>query len=235
MEIRDGFIESIFNYCDRWCETCAFTSRCRLFADMARVDAALDPMFQDIIAAPPLPRDIPPPPPQWLEALIEEANKAGEEPLTDEELAKYAPKVLPEHQSIHARAFAYCLYVHQWLEDRDSQTRDDPKDPIAVIAWFASLNSSKIFRALTGLAQDDGARDYPPDHEGSAKVAMLGIERSHAAWLQLVSDGRVPASAAEAPIAELVWLGEQLERVFPKARSFVRPGFDEPEEVARLQ
>ena len=23
MEIRDGFIVGIFNYCDRWCETCA--------------------------------------------------------------------------------------------------------------------------------------------------------------------------------------------------------------------
>jgi hypothetical protein len=235
MEIRDGFIVSIFNYCDRWCETCAFTSRCRLFADMARVDAASDPMFKDVVEAPPWPRDIPPPPPQWLKELIEEANKAAEEPLANDELAKYEPRVLPEHESIHARAFDYCLYVHQWLEDRGARTRDDPKDPISVIAWFASLNSSKIFRALMGLAADDGTRDYPPDHDGSAKVAMLGIERSHGAWLQLVSDGRVPASAAEAPLAELVWLGEQLERVFPNARSFVRPGFDEPEEVARLK
>jgi hypothetical protein len=29
-------------------------------------------------------------------------------------------------------------------------------------------------------------------------------------------------------------LGEELERVFPKARGFVRPAFDEPEELARL-
>src|SRR6185503_16937586 len=25
VEVRDGFIVGIFNYCDRWCETCAFT------------------------------------------------------------------------------------------------------------------------------------------------------------------------------------------------------------------
>jgi hypothetical protein len=31
-----------------------------------------------------------------------------------------------------------------------------------------------------------------------------------------------------------VWLGEALERVFPTARAFVRPGFDEPDEVSTL-
>src|SRR6185436_11159869 len=25
------FIDGIFNYCDRWCERCYFTSRCRVF------------------------------------------------------------------------------------------------------------------------------------------------------------------------------------------------------------
>ena len=224
MEIQGGFIVGIFNYCDRWCETCAFTSRCRLFADLARVEAACDPMFKEVVDAPPLPEEMPPPPPRWLEELIEEANKVSETALTQD----VEPQILPEHQSIHARAFAYCLYVQQWLKDRESRTRDDPKDPISVIAWFASLNASKIYRALTGLAEDDGDHEIPPDHDGSAKVAMLGIERSHGAWLQLVADGGVSESIAEAPAAELVWLGQQLERVFPKARSFVRPGFDEP-------
>jgi hypothetical protein len=31
-----------------------------------------------------------------------------------------------------------------------------------------------------------------------------------------------------------VWLGESLERIFPKARAFVRPGLDEPDEVSLL-
>lgn len=32
MDVRDGFILGIYNYCDRWCESCAFTSRCGAFA-----------------------------------------------------------------------------------------------------------------------------------------------------------------------------------------------------------
>lgn len=35
MEVRAGFIISVFNYCDRWCERCPFTGRCQIFADGA--------------------------------------------------------------------------------------------------------------------------------------------------------------------------------------------------------
>ncbi len=38
MEVREGFIVGIFNYCDRWCERCPLTSRCRVFADMAELE-----------------------------------------------------------------------------------------------------------------------------------------------------------------------------------------------------
>jgi hypothetical protein len=38
MEVRDGFIIGIFNYCDRWCERCRFTGRCRMFADLAECE-----------------------------------------------------------------------------------------------------------------------------------------------------------------------------------------------------
>jgi hypothetical protein len=68
----------------------------------------------------------------------------------------------------------------------------------------------------------------------SAKVALLGIERSHAAWLDLVQCGVVSAAEAEPFIADLVWLGDALEGARPRARAFVRPAFDEPDAVARL-
>lgn len=32
MEVQDGFSLSIFNYCDGWCEACAFAARCRVSA-----------------------------------------------------------------------------------------------------------------------------------------------------------------------------------------------------------
>jgi hypothetical protein len=67
-----------------------------------------------------------------------------------------------------------------------------------------------------------------------AEVALLGIERSHAAWLHLVESGIASADEVEPFIADLIWLTDQLDRVFPQARAFIRPAFDEPDEVAKL-
>jgi hypothetical protein len=104
-----------------------------------------------------------------------------------------------------------------------------------VIGWFHTMIPAKVHRAITGLAEDDpDDREWPPDYDGSAKVALLGIERSHAAWLDLIVRGHVSDGEAAPFIADLVWLGERLDHVFPKARAFVRPAFDEPDEVARL-
>jgi hypothetical protein len=127
------------------------------------------------------------------------------------------------------RSRDYFLNVHAWLDDRHSaKTFANPNDPLAVISWFAALIPVKVGRALSGLAWAE-ADDFDDDrdYDGSAKVALIGIERSHAAWLQ-VGDG------AGSFIADLVWLGEALEEMFPRARAFVRPAFDEPDAVARL-
>jgi hypothetical protein len=233
MEVRDGFIVGVFNYCDRWCEACPFTSRCRLFADMARFEAARDPNLQPVAEAPLLPQDMPPPPPPWLVELIEEANAEAAKPLTDKELRELEPKILPEHASIRVRAEAYMFGILEWRRGSQNE-HTDPSDPIAVIGWFATLFPSKIYRALTGLAEDDGDREFPPDHEGSAKVAMIAIERSTSAWRELIEQRVVTDEEARPFLAELAWLLRRLEEVFPFARSFVRPGFDEPDEVANL-
>jgi hypothetical protein len=37
MPTDKGFIPGIYNYCDRWCERCAHTSRCRVFRDSERM------------------------------------------------------------------------------------------------------------------------------------------------------------------------------------------------------
>ncbi len=97
------------------------------------------------------------------------------------------------------------------------------------------LIATKTNRTLTvwpGQDSDDIA--FPSDSDGSAKVALIAIDRSHAAWLELVERRVLPAAEADPFIADLVWLGEAPERARPKARAFVRPAFDEPDEVAML-
>ena len=234
MEVDDGYILGIYNFCDRWCETCAFTSRCRVFADGAAMEAAQDPHLKAVVEAPPLPRDVPPPPPQWMQDLLEEMNEASREPLSPEELQRFEPRVRPEHTPIEQRARAYGRGANAWLESGRFDARD-VADPRTVIGWFASFLPPKIHRALSSLDNDDDLPDAMRDSVGSAKAALIGIDRSHAAWLALVDSGQATMAKVSELVAELVWLGEALEQVFPTARDFVRPGFDEPDAVARLE
>ncbi len=235
MDVQDGFILGIYNYCDRWCEHCPFTSRCRAFADRAELEAAQDPTLQAIAEAPLLPQDIPPPPPRWMHELIDEMNKLAAEPIAAGELEQLRPDIAPEHEPIEARAHAYSDAVHAWLEAHNDAVPRTTADHQRVIAWFQYFIPAKVYRALAGLAADAAdERDWPADHDGSAKVALLGIERSHAAWLELAHRGTASPAEVEPFIEGLIWLSDELERVFPRARAFVRPGFDEPDEVARL-
>jgi hypothetical protein len=233
VEVRDGFIVGIFNYCDRWCETCPFTARCRLFADVAETEAALDPNLKPVVEAPALPEEVPGPPPPWVQEMIDEMNEAATR-ITTGDVQVALRRLLPkEHVEIERRAKGYCFRVHPWLQQFVREPLS-PSDPCAVIDWFHTLIPPKVFRAITGLAEEDLEDEGPADYDGSAKVALLGIERSHAAWLELVERGVISHGEAAPFIADLVWLGEVLEHVFPKARAFVRPAFDEPDEIAML-
>ena len=91
--------------------------------------------------------------------------------------------------------------------------------------------SAKLHRALDGRdrhthhpeGDDDPLQN---DWNGSAKVALLSLERSEIAW-------RAIAQPTSDPVAVLLAdAARDLHRLtleeFPRAMSFVRPGFDEP-------
>jgi hypothetical protein len=235
MEVRDGFILDIFNYCDRWCETCTFTSRCRLFADVAEHTASLDPHLRALVSAPLLPEETSPAPPRWLQEEIDSMNDAATVP--GEEVARVMEERdrATENEPVAQRSIEYSHRVYHCRGRRGRPETLQPTDPRAVMEWFHTLIPAKIHRALVGRATDDpSTRNWPADHDGSAKVALEGIDRSIAAWQELVGLGAVPIPEAHDFVVDLIWQRDELERLFPSARAFVRPAFDEPDEVAKL-
>lgn len=114
-----------------------------------------------------------------------------------------------EHTPVNRRARAYAFRVFRWLEQHKGRFIERPDDACEVVPWFHFLIGVKINRALT--VWPDESRDFASaDADGSAKVALIGIERSHAAWLSLVERGTASAIEAEPFIADLVWLAEEL-------------------------
>jgi hypothetical protein len=85
----------------------------------------------------------------------------------------------------------------------------------------------KLCRAATGMIRGEleGNEFDPQDANGSAKVALLGIERSLAAWATLRR--RFPDHEdIILALGTLKRLLRQVEAAFPNARAFRRPGFD---------
>ncbi len=227
MDTQDGFIVGVYHYCDRWCEYCPLTGRCRVFATGQEIDfevssgksieQAVDGLRARIRALmPPVELD-----PEDEDIVEDGVLEAGAE----------APR---QHGDVEQRAREYGLRVWTFLEGRSRPEVHRPgvPDPLDVVGHFSLFVASKTFRALCGLSMEVDER-Y--DANGSAKAALLGIERSHAAWLDLVQQGGVAEPDSAPFIADLIWLGDALTRIFPAARAFVRPGLDEPDAVAQLE
>jgi len=228
MDVQDGFILGVYNYCDRWCEQCRFTSRCRVFADMAIHDASGDTNLKAVAEAPAHPSDL-----RELPRWIQESFADFDESKLPELPAP--PPLPPRLATAISRASRYSDDFFHWYKSAGIENVAEMPAPFDVIMHFSWMIASKTRRAIKGLNEDDGCRDYPPDFEGSAKVALDGIERSIAAWRELSDRSVVPADVAARFIVDLGWLVREIDVLVPKARTFLRPGLDEPDEVAKLE
>ena len=104
------------------------------------------------------------------------------------------------------------------------------REAFEVASWDCFFIHVNVQRALTSRddSQSGWLRDDDPvqnDWNGSAKVALISLDRSVAAWNRIAA---ATADGAAAMTAErLQALRIDVERAFPNARKFVRPGFDE--------
>ncbi len=237
------FIAGIYNYCDGWCERCPLTSRCLVFA---RNQADGEPASDEDVA-----RQVA----QHLEDTLTMVQEAAAEHGVDLSPApdasriaeeRAADELVHEHPLVKA-AFKYAEMAHAWVAAQNAgvtRQRDtagarssraheagpqlSKDEAVQVIRWFQVPIAAKISRALgQQLRQAEIPVEDPVqnDANGSAKAALIGIERSLDAWFELLyfmprTDGIV------AMLEHLNTLRQDVEAAFPDARRFVRPGFD---------
>jgi hypothetical protein len=247
------FISGIYNYCDKWCERCPFTVRCTVFAMEADDDHGAESrdlenqafwkQLHGNLAA-------------TAELLREMAGEAGvdlDSLISSEDEAR-TDRVLRETKAhpLVTAATDYTMAVHKWfqaakelfenkaqelsakvrmdLPDIDPQAEVvDLQDATEVVRWYHTLISAKIRRAVQQRLTDrpsclDGV---PKDSDGSAKVALMCIDRSMVAWTRMREHLPEQGDTILDFLVALERLRRETERVFPDARSFVRPGFDD--------
>ena len=91
--------------------------------------------------------------------------------------------------------------------------------------------AAKTHRAIGSLEfnQDEEIEIDPVqnDANGSAKVVLIAIEQSTAAWSTMAQAGVLDSGLVKYLADELAFLENELSERFPFAMAFVRPGFDE--------
>ena len=242
-------IPGIHNYCDRWCERCPLTSRCLVYA-MEQQEDAEGPASRDIrneafwkrlesrLAEAT----------EILQELVEKhgltLDETGKQPSDD----RTRPRIDDAaHHPLATAASAYADAVHEWFETAEAQFRErgraldsqlemglatlDPQaearrlgDAVEVVRWYQHQIAVKLMRAI-GSAQEHEEPESG-DADGSAKVALIGLDRSITAWAEILRQFPEEEDRILPTLSNLSHLRGEVERTFPGARRFVRPGFD---------
>lgn len=250
-------IPGIYNYCDRWCERCAFTSRClnreislEHEKNLESLDSANDAYWNEVnnIFA------------DTFKLIQHIAEKQGIE-LSDLDNAK-ATAMFEEQEKVRKKtknhpisksAWHYFLSVDKFLkmekdffdevtigwnnqlkiginEENINRAALTTNDAIEIIRWYSPFISAKIQRAINGKLEGEEWQEengYPKDSDGSAKVAIIAIDRSIAAWGRLQQLFSEKTDEIIEFLFQLDKLRKMIEDFFPAARSFKRPGFDD--------
>jgi len=243
-------IPGIYNYCDRWCERCTFTGRClnydgnekryseednnEFWEDIRKVFEETKEMLQYIAEKEGIDLDNLPPDPEF-----EKKSEQRRENAENHKLSKMAEQYIEivkawfdsNNDMLQEKENTFNQQIKIGLKQEEiEKTVKTINDSIEVIRWYKPQIYVKLMRALSN---DDDLFDIEPDDEyqsdadGSAKVALLGMDRSIAAWGQLQNHLHEISDEIIDILVLLEKLRRNTETHFPKARSFVRPGFDE--------
>jgi hypothetical protein len=160
--------------------------------------------------------------------------------LSQEEIDEYSRaehdrRVRIEAAPLTLKARTYMMRATEWLDEhreRLAATADAVvRDALEIVAWDAYLIGAKLHRALSGRVRlrddDDEGDDHPiqNDSNGSAKVALISLERSEAAW-QIIALASGDAGASVLAESAAVLRHAVLDE-FTDAMAFIRPAFDQ--------
>jgi hypothetical protein len=252
------FIPGVNNYCDRWCQRCPLSNRCLNYAmeparddgDPASHDLANEKFWQELHET--FRETIE----MVCEEAKARGIDLDDPKLRAEVLAQERAerRRAARNRPLARAALAYRKAVDTWLkgakplweakvEELKTQARLEIGDPQAdaerlsdftdVIRWYQHFIYVKLCRAIDSRASeeleaDEEMRQFPKDSDGTAKIALVAMDRSISAWAGLREALGDEADGILDWLAQLTALRRETERLFPDARTFVRPGFDEP-------
>jgi hypothetical protein len=246
-------IPGIYNYCDRWCERCAYTSKCLTFA--ASEEALPDAASRDLNNAE-FWKELEEIFTSTIEMIKEDAKAKGIDldltPDPEYKKAKKAQDEKTEQVPCVKSARRYIDIVTVWLEKNKDLIKEKEEalelaasiaiptmnpeqehaaiaDAFEIVHWYQFQIYVKLKRALSREPGEDPEIDEAckQDSNGSAKVALIGVNRSIGAWASLRNHFPEQADVILDTLVHLERLRRSIEKEFPNAKKFKRQGFDD--------
>ena len=251
-----NLIPGIYNYCDRWCERCSMTARCSVYQttpqldpdDFANEEDFFKEVFKGVSDSFQLTMEL-------LQESAEERGIDLDAIDVDDDWKEKRERSKEEAQSspMSILAMEYLDLGKKWLDTSEDALKTlqenlqsaalmgladrNPeqealalKDALEVIPYYLHQIYVKLMRAQEGREEDDAwfeENDFPKDSDGSAKVALIGIDSSIVAWGTMLQHLPQQEDQILPILSRLEHLRKLVETSFPAARSFKRPGLDD--------
>ena len=250
-----NMIPSIHNYCDRWCERCAFVERCavgmeeleRWKNDTPMTDeemwSTVSEHFKESL--------------RMLDEMLREAGidpveiQAEPNPIPDPDMEKLEEEIFEKGMAYFKLTDSFFKTNHDFLAAREAEAQqmaemelpidmeqlEHTQEAIEIIHQYAAFIGIKARRAVSGMEDMHdteiwGDPPYQSDANGSAKACILCIERSLGAWEMIRKTWPEKTDEILDMLLALSRFRKEMERLFPDWQKFVRPGFDtEPQQM----
>lgn len=240
------FIEGIYNYCDCWCERCAFTEKCMNFAMRNYKEPDHENYNDDNLS------DVFRQTTDLIKQVIEDKGMSWEEIVSqaDTQTPAFDPhKEADKHRNVknakeYTRLYGSFLREEQGFMkgkgvefqnelNKGSISVEDAEeallqieDAFEVINWYQNLIYIKIRNACQLFFEENLSEFMTDYYTGKAKLTLISIDRSISSWLVLQVHFPEKVNKITEILFQLEKLRLQIEKDFPNARKFVRPGFD---------
>jgi len=217
-------ITGIYGTCDQWCLYCPATERCLAFRCSPEIRSGKQNVYQAL--ADRLYEGI-----TFYKKLCD--GQGTPTPEIDAMLSndpRQCTTLEPVDDPLERTARRYGRLSAAYLTSRVDyplEMRRHPSGPrpFEVFAWFHVLIPAKLYRALlcsTAISRGDESRKG--EEQASAKVALIGIDRSLDALAAMALDDE--DARLELLSAQLRRVKREAEARFPAARRFYREGLD---------
>ena len=240
----DKYISGIYNYCDRWCEKCAYTDKCLSFelskSQPLKEDVSIDnkKFWKDLEKSFKMVKDM----------LNEYMKDHGIEPPSDEENEKISLEMKKIDEDINSNPIikesrSYTKASGQLLKQNDYFTNElnsvgedeesnekirKLQDCVEIILFYNSLIYVKLARSLhTYYSVDsDEQIEMEEDKLVSAKIAVVAVERSMLAWHFILENFTKDTNKVADIILHLNKIKQGIEKTIPHVINYKRPYFD---------